>query len=295
MENNKDWIKAGKIAAEALDYACSLVKPGASLLEVTNKTESKIEKLGGKCAFPVQFSINDLAAHYTASFDDKTKFKKGDLVKADVGVQVNGAIGDNARTVDLGNNKKLVESSLAALNEAVKIIKEGTKLHEIGSVIGKTISSKGFKPIKNLSGHLIERYAEHAGFNVPNYNNKDTTALEEGMVIAIEPFATDGSGMIKEGKKSGIYAIVNDKNVRDNISREILGFIKEEYSTLPFCKRQLLKQFSEFKVSFAIKTLIINGIIREYDQLPEVGKGLVSQAEYTVMVEKEGCKILTQC
>ncbi len=290
----KDWEKAGKVAAEALDYACSLVKAGASLLEVTNRVEDKIEKLGGKCAFPAQFSINELAAHYTASLDDKIKFKKGDLVKVDIGVHVNGAIGDNARTVDLGNNKKLVNASLEALNEAVKIVKEGTKLFEIGKVIEKTISSKGFKPVKNLSGHLIERYTEHAGFNVPNYDNKDITALEEGMIIAIEPFATNGAGMIKDGKKSGIFAVITDKNIRDNISREVLNFINEGYATLPFCKRQLLKHFSEFKVNFALRNLLRNEIIREYDQLPEAGGGIVSQAEYTVLVERDGCKILTK-
>src|SRR3989339_332301 len=221
MEDMKDWIKAGKIAAEVLDYGCGMVKSGISLLEVTDKIENKIEKSGGKCAFPVQFSINDLAAHYTASFDDKTKFKKGDLVKLDVGVHVNGAIGDNARTIDLGNNKKIVDASLDALNEVIKLV--------------------------------------------------------------------------REGKNSGIFMIVSDKNIRDNISREVLNFINEEYSTLPFCKRQLLNHFSEFKVNFALRNLTKNEIIREYNQLPEASGGTVSQAEHTVLVEIDGCKILTRC
>ena len=295
MENMKDWKKAGKIAAEALDYGCNLVKPGASLLEVTIKVEDKIEKLGGKCAFPAQFSINDIAAHYTASVEDKTVFKKGDLVKVDIGVHVNGAIGDNARTVDLGDNKRIVDASLEALNEAIKIVKDGTKLRYIGKVIEKTIVSQKLKPVKNLSGHLIERYTEHAGFNVPNFDNKDDTELEEGMVIAIEPFATNGIGVILDGKKSGIYAIVSENSVRDQITREVLKFIKEEYQTLPFCKRQLLKYIPEFKVNFALRNLTKYDIIREYNHLPEKEKGLVSQAEHTVLVEKNGCKILTEC
>lgn len=291
----KDWKKAGKIAAEALDYGCNLVKPGASLLEVTIKVEDKIEKLGGKCAFPAQFSINDIAAHYTASVEDKTVFKKGDLVKVDIGVHVNGAIGDNARTVDLGDNKRIVDASLEALNEAIKMVKERTKLRDIGKVIEKTIVSQKLKPVKNLSGHLIERYTEHAGFNVPNFDNKDDTELEEGMVIAIEPFATNGIGVILDGKKSGIYAIVSENSVRDQITREVLKFIKEEYQTLPFCKRQLLKYIPEFKVNFALRNLTKYDIIREYNHLPEKEKGLVSQAEHTVLVEKNGCKILTEC
>src|SRR3989344_8994498 len=295
MEDMKDWVKAGRISAQALDYGCSLVKEGVSLLGITEKVEEKIEKLGGKCAFPAQFSVNEIAAHYTASPEDKTVFKTGDLVKVDIGVHVNGAIGDNARTIDLGNNKKIVDASLEALNEAIKIVKEGTKLREIGKVIEKAVVSQKLKPIKNLSGHLIERYTEHAGFNVPNFDNKDETELEEGMIIAVEPFATNGIGMIKEGKNSGIFMIVSDKNIRDNISREVLNFINEEYSTLPFCKRQLLNHFSEFKVNFALRNLTKNEIIREYNQLPEASGGTVSQAEHTVLVEIDGCKILTRC
>ncbi|MBI4159336.1 type II methionyl aminopeptidase [Candidatus Woesearchaeota archaeon] len=293
MENMKDWIKAGKIAAQALDYGCSLVKENASLLEVTEKVEEKIEKFGGKCAFPAQFSINDIAAHYTAFVEDKIIFKKGDLVKVDIGVHVNGAIGDNARTVDLGDNIKMIDASLEALNEAIKLVKEGTKLRDIGKVIEKTIISKKLKPVKNLSGHLIERYTEHAGFNVPNFDNIDETELEEGMVIAIEPFATNGIGMIFDGKKSSIYAVVSENSVRDQITRDVLKFIKEEYQTLPFCKRQLIRHFPEFKINFALRNLVRYDVIKEYTHLPEKEKGLVSQAEHTVLVEKKGCKILT--
>ena len=57
-------------------------------------------------AFPAQFSINNIAAHYNAVIDDQTKFKKGDLVKFDHGVQINGAIADTAVTIDLGKNQK---------------------------------------------------------------------------------------------------------------------------------------------------------------------------------------------
>lgn len=293
MEDMKDWIKAGKIAAEALNYGCNLVKEDVSLLEITEKVEDKIEKFGGKCAFPAQFSINDTAAHYTAFPGDVLKFKSGDLVKVDIGVHVNGAIGDNARTIDLGNNKKIVDASLEALNEAIKIVKDGTKLRDIGKVIEKTIVFQKLKPVKNLSGHLIERYTEHAGFNVPNFDNKDETELEEGMVIAIEPFATNGIGIIFDGKKSGIYAIIKEDAVRDQITRDVLKFIREEYQTLPFCKRQLLKYIPEFKVNFALRNLTKYDIIREYSHLPEKEKGLVSQAEHTILVEKDGCKILT--
>ncbi|MBI2672898.1 M24 family metallopeptidase, partial [Candidatus Woesearchaeota archaeon] len=109
MENLNDWIKAGKIAAEVLDYAKSLVKENSNLLDVCNEIEKKIIGLGGEPAFPVNISINYIAAHYTSSADDKSVFKNGDMVKIDIGVEVNGFVGDNALTVYLGNEKKYLD------------------------------------------------------------------------------------------------------------------------------------------------------------------------------------------
>ena len=84
-----DWIKAGKIASEAREYGKGLVKVDASLLEVTNKIEDKIKKLGGALAFPTQLSRNEIAAHYNALVNDESKFIEGDLVKLDLGVSFN--------------------------------------------------------------------------------------------------------------------------------------------------------------------------------------------------------------
>lgn len=287
-----DQEKAGQIARECLEYGLKLIKQKVSPLEVLNKVEAKIEALGGKPAFPAQISTNNIAAHCVPGKD--IKFEEKDVVKLDVGVHVNGLISDNARTVVFNEeNKKLVEASEKALEEALKIIKPGVKLYEIGEVIDNTIKSYGFKTIRNLSGHLIEEYEQHAGLTIPNYNNKDETELEKGMVVAIEPFATTGIGLVEDGKDSEIYNVMEIKNVRDRISRQVLQFILEEYKTLPFSKRWLLKKFPEFKVNFALRLLKRDDIIHEYKQLVEKSKGLVSQAEHTVIVDDE-LKILTK-
>ena len=287
-----NWEKAGKIAAQALDYGSKLIKVDASLKDVIEKTEKKIFDLGGKPAFPVQISMNDMAAHFTINEEDSF-FKENDIVKLDVGAHVDGHIGDNAVTIDLGDNKDLVKASKMALHEAIKLVKPGTKLFEIGEVVEKTISEYGFNPIRNLSGHGINVYEEHSGFTIPNFNNKDKTELEDGQVIAIEPFATDGSGLVREGKLSGIYKVVNLKQVRNDITRDVLKFIMEDYNVLPFCKRWLLKKFPGFKVNFALRMLEKDGIVHHYPQLPEQSKGLVSQHEHTLLV-KDNPKILTK-
>jgi len=286
----KDWIKAGEIASEALEYGKGLIKKDRSVIEIVEKVENKIFQLGGKPAFPVQISINEIAAHY-APIKENLLIKESDIVKLDVGAHVNGAIGDNAVTV--GNNKELIQASRDALNEAIKIIQIGTKLKDIGKIIDKTISSYGFNPIKNLTGHSIDIYEQHSGLSIPNYDDGDDTKLKKGMVIAIEPFATTGIGMIEEGKDSGIFKLERPKNVRTRISKEILDFIINEYHTLPFTKRWLFREFQEFKVNFALRNLENEGIISQYKQLPEKSKGLVSQAEHTLFIDDK-VKILTK-
>ena len=151
----RNWIKAGEIASEALEYGINLIKKDRSVLEIIENTEAKIFQLGGRPAFPANISINEIAAHYSPIKED-FPIKESDIVKLDVGVHVNGAIGDNAATV--GSNKELIEASREALNEAIKIIQIGTKLRDIGKAIEKTISSYGFNPIKNLTGHSIDIY-----------------------------------------------------------------------------------------------------------------------------------------
>ncbi|MBS3108053.1 type II methionyl aminopeptidase [Candidatus Woesearchaeota archaeon] len=286
-----DYDKAGRIAAEARDYGASLIKVGVSLLEVTERVEERILKLGGKFAFPPQISRNEIAAHYCAFTDDPIIFDEGDIVKLDVGVHVNGYIGDTAITVDLDKNINLLRASEHALRNALKIIRPGVTLGEIGKEIEQTIQEEGFEPIRNLSGHGLGLYQIHAPPSVPNYDNKSTKILKEGQVVAIEPFATTGKGMICEGKPSGIFRWVGKKAVRHPKAREVLKYIESEFKTLPFTKRWIMKKYSMGE--FYLRLLEKEGIIQEYAQLPEISNGLVSQAEHTIRVE-EKAKILTK-
>ena len=281
------WKKAGKIASEAREFGKELLKENANFLDISNKIEEFISKKQGKPGFPVQISLNGLAAHYTPFPEDKSILQKGDLVKLDLGVHIEGYIGDTALTHEVSTNKNqdLIKASKEALNEAIKLCKPGVKVCEIGEVVNETINSFGFKPIKNLSGHKVDRYILHSHISIPNFNNGDKTKLEEGMVVAIEPFATTGLGLVKEGKPSSNYRLHNQKPVRDPISREVLKFIEKEFLSLPFAKRYLLIKFPLSKVNFALNNLEKQNIIYQYPQLPEKQEDcLVSQHEHTIYI-----------
>lgn len=230
--------KAGKIAAEALEYSKTLIKPGNYLLEATEKIESRITELGGQLAFPVQISMNDTAAHFCPASDDKTVFKD-QIVKVDIGVHIDGWIGDTAMTIDLSQkNEPLVKASRDALNSALKIIRPEIQLREIGRTIHEVITSYGFSPIRNLSGHGLEEYNIHAKPSVPNYDDGNTAKLEENQLIAIEPFATDGAGVVYESSNANVFVLLDRKPVRMPMIRNILNEI-DSYNWLPFTPRWL--------------------------------------------------------
>ena len=149
MEGLNDYKKAGKIASRARNWGFSLIKENANFYEIVNSVEKKILKMGGQIAFPINLSLNEFAAHDTAERDDERVLKAGDVVKLDVGVHIDGYIADTAvtREVSTKEHKKLIESSKKALESAIKILKPGVTLGEIGEVIESTITSF-FLPVK---------------------------------------------------------------------------------------------------------------------------------------------------
>ena len=285
-------IQAGKIAGEIKKYARTIIKKGIPLIEIADKIDAKIEELEAKPGFPVNLSINEVAAHYTPTHDDKT-LAHG-LIKIDVGISVDGWIADTAFSLDLENNeenKKLIQASQEAVDNATKIVKNGVTTGEIGKVIQETIESHGFSPVVNLSGHEIKQYDVHAGLTIPNKDDKSNNELKTGL-YAIEPFATSGQGKIYDGANSNIYQLVEDRNTRIPISREVLKFIKQEYFTLPFCSRWLVRKFGS-KALFALRELEKQGIIHHFKQLVEFSGKNVSQAEHTILIGENGEVIIT--
>lgn len=292
-DDYKDYLKAGKIASQAVAYAKSIVKPGMLLLDIANKIEDKIVSLGGKPAFPVNLSINEIAAHYTPSWNDETK--ASGLLKVDIGVHVNGCSADTAFSIDLENNeenKKMIEAAQFGLNNAIKVVKGNKKvvLSDVGGAIETAIKSFGFHPIQNLSGHSIDKYDLHAGIIIPNFDNSSNVEIDDG-VIAIEPFATNGLGSVRDGRSSGIYFLQRPGTVRDNFAREVLGFIAEEYQTLPFCSRWIQKKFGS-RGLLALRQIEQAGLLHNFAQLVESGNGKVAQAEHTILISGKD-KIVT--
>jgi len=288
----KNYIQAGKIARKALEKAADLCEEGASYLEVAEKAENFILERGAKPAFPTNISVNSVGAHYTPIENDEKVFEEGDLVKIDVGCHVNGYIADNAKTVEIGTNRhrSLIKASEEALDIAIKSIRPGVRTRDIGKNIERVIQDRGFNPISNLTGHELKQYVLHTGTSIPNVP-KGWKKIKKGMVLAIEPFATDGHGRVIESEDGGIYRLKK----RRNIGGEDLNFyewIKENFDELPFASRWCSKYGEEYKN--LLKRLRRFGTVMNYPVLSEKKKGLISQREHTVIVTSNGCKITTK-
>jgi len=280
-------IKAGKILSKIREEVVERVKPEVKLLEVADFVENRIKELGGEPAFPCNISINSDAAHFTPKKGDNRVFKEGDLVKIDIGSHIDGYIADTALTIDLGDNRELVTASKNALERAIRNVHAGIDTAFLGSIIEEEIREHGYKPIINLTGHGLMPYLPHCPPTIYNYKTERGVILEEGQIIAIEPFATDGQGKVAERGETEIYSLINLRPVRMKMARQVLEEISD-YKTLPFAKRWLSKA-----PIIIISKLVREGILREYPVLSEIGKGLVSQAEHTVIVEEDGAKVVT--
>jgi methionyl aminopeptidase len=291
--DDKKYKKAGKIAAGVMEEGLKMIKPGAKLLDVANAIEDLIGEKGVKPAFPVNISVNAVAAHYSPDAWDESTFKDGDLVKLDIGVHLDGYIADIAKSRGLGGSSKLIKASKEALQSAIEVIKPGVMTNEVGAVVETTITDHGFKPVSNLTGHMLIRWNLHGGIVIPNVNIRHGDLIEEGQVFAIEPFATDGFGRVVDEGNAIIFRYLADRPLRMKEARDILKYVKANFGTLPFAERWIAHLMPRLKLNQALRQLISARALYAYHILREKDHGAVSQAEHTVIVTKNGCEITT--
>ncbi|HEU5488503.1 MAG TPA: type II methionyl aminopeptidase [Candidatus Nitrosotalea sp.] len=292
----QDYINAGKIASEVRENARRKNHVGSTLEEICNSIEKEIISKGGKCAFPVNVSLNEIAAHYTAEPNDKIIVKDTDLLKIDLGVQINGHIADTAVTVCYEPKYDfLVQAAESALREAMSIIRVGTKSSDVGKIIENTTKQMGGIPIANLSGHSLEQYTIHAGKSVPNIWSIGSFSFQSTEAYACEPFVTtpDGSGFVREGKVRNIFSLVTRKRTKDEDANKMIDFIWQKFNMLPFALRWFIPEYDEKTARDLLEKLIKNKIVRSYPILVEANEQRVAQAEHTFIPQENNALVTT--
>ncbi|WP_257298295.1 type II methionyl aminopeptidase [Haloarchaeobius sp. FL176] len=280
--------EAGRILAQVRDEAAERLEVGMGYLEISEWAEDRIRELGGTPAFPVNVSVDEEAAHGAAGPGDERTVGE-EMVKLDIGVHIDGWLADTAVTVDFSGNPELVEAAEEALDAALDTVEAGVETGTIGAAIEEVIDGYGYNPVVNLTGHGLGHWEQHVSPNIPNRAVEQGTTLEVGDVVAIEPFATDGSGKVSEGQQEEIYSLEREASVRDRNARKALEQITDEFQTLPFATRWL----DISRPNMALRRLKSQNIVHGYPVLKEDDGKLVSQKEHTIIVTEDGCEVTT--
>jgi len=291
-----DYVKAGKIASEVREKARAKNWVGKTLYEICETVENDIRTRGGKCAFPVNTSLNEIAAHYTAEPNDSKVLTDADLVKIDLGVQINGFIADTAVSISYDSEFDiLVRTAEESLRNVMSMVKEGVKSSDIGRMIEKTVKQNGLIPIANLSGHSLEQYTIHAGKSIPNIWSIGSFSLSTKETYACEPFVTTskGLGFVREGKTRNIFGLVSRKKMKNEKANKLLDHIWENFNMLPFALRWITKELDEREVKPLLDELVKNKAVRAYPVLIEANEQRVAQAEHTFIPTPTGAIVTT--
>jgi methionyl aminopeptidase len=287
---------SGKILREAREEIKSFVREGMMIIDICEKAEELIKKKGARPAFPCNVSINEVAAHYTSPPNDKRLVPENSVVKVDIGAHVDGYVTDTAVTVCFNRDyEDLVATAERALQVAVESIKPGASASKLGALIERTIKSRGFKPISNLSGHQVGRYMVHTGTSIPNVSQLSLTKIKLGGVYAIEPFVTlsDAAGRVEDGDESTIFRFVKSRSLENSYAKQLLKFIEENFRTLPFAERWLQGVVPKERQGEALNALLAAKALMHYPVFVEASRKPVAQAEPTVMIVEDGCVVLT--
>jgi methionyl aminopeptidase len=202
--------QACRTASDILDRVSELVRPGISTKEVDEAAavfmqEAKVKSafLGyrlGHRVFPgnICISLNDEVVHGIAS---QRRIQYGDIVKLDIGVIEDGWVGDTATTVAVGMIDERVDQLMRvtenALERAIRIAREGTRLGDICAEIEDEARRNRFSVVREFVGHGVGRKL-HEEPQIPNYGKRGSgPRLKAGMTLAIEPMINLGTAAVR--------------------------------------------------------------------------------------------------
>jgi methionyl aminopeptidase len=290
------YRKGGHIISQLRKTIPPLVREGGLVRELCEKVEAEIIALGGQPAFPCNVSINEVAAHYTSPWDDASVLPKDSVVKVDFGVHIDGYINDSAVTVSLN---PMYLSMIGVAEEALRVgvarIAHGVRFSDVGEQIEKTIAQYGCRPIRNLTGHKVERYTIHAGLSVPNVSGPTPGRFQTGDIYAIEPFVTlkEAAGRVEDSDQMFIFRAVRERGVRSESAKKVVEYVRRTYRTLPFASRWLYSSLGKAVVDDGFSEAVRARCISGYPVLVEASGRIVTQAEHTVIVKENSCEVLT--
>jgi methionyl aminopeptidase len=195
-----------KLASAILERLSAMLCPGITTKDVDHSGAKLMQKAGCRSAFlgyrrfpgHICISVNDEVVH---GIGGSRRIQYGDIVKLDIGVVLDGFVGDTAATVPIGivsdDVQRLLTVTEDALSKGIENVRDGRRLSEVCAAIQDEVESNGFSVVKEFVGHGVGRHL-HEEPQIPNYRTPGVTAkLKAGMTLAIEPMVNMGRATVK--------------------------------------------------------------------------------------------------
>lgn len=315
----RDLRMAGLVHKITRKYAQENIKPGMKVLDCCKLIENKVDEMfkilkpydniKKGLGFPVGFSINNCAAHDSATINDKRVIKEDDVIKVDFGTHVNGNIIDSAFTLAFNEKyNSLLSATMEATNKAISMAGIDVPIDDISENIQEVIESYEIEldgktypiyAITNLGGHTIEPYKIHSGkLLLCGLHSKTNSRMEEGEVWAIETFAsTGGRNVVNSSDEITHFSLENTSpnlnNFRLQAPKNVFKFIKNTKKTLPFSDRYVVDNFKGKGSLFGLRKLAKDGIVKCHPPLITKKGSFTSQLEHTLIIKEYGKEILS--
>ena len=222
-----------RLARKILEELVLRLEPGRTTGEVDEWAGQIINQYGARSAFfgyrkfPGQLciSVNEEVVH---GIGGPRRLAYGDVVKLDVGILLNGWVGDTATTVGLGAitpaRQKLLERTQASLHAGIQRARNGARLGEISHAVETTVKAAGYSVVKEFVGHGVGRKL-HEEPQIPHFGRANSgPILRPGMTLAIEPMVNEGIDEVRI-MKDGWTAVTADR--RDSAHFEHVILITE--------------------------------------------------------------------
>ena len=195
-----------KLASSILEEVSALLAPGVTTKEVDLAAAKLMEDAGCRSAFlgykrfpgHICISVNEEVVHGIGS---GRRIQYGDIVTLDIGVILDGFVGDTASTIPVGivsdDVQRLLTVTEEALHKAIEKVRDGRRLSEVCAAVQDEVESNGFSIVREFVGHGVGRHL-HEEPQIPNYRTPGTTLkLRAGMTLAIEPMVNMGRAAVK--------------------------------------------------------------------------------------------------
>jgi len=293
-------VQPGKVAVDLCALGDKIINE--EVVKIYSK--GKIDK---GVAFPTCISVNNCAGHYSPLSDDRSVIlQEGDVVKIDLGVQIDGFISQVAHTVvatanptapTTGRKADVICAAHYASEIALRLIRPGRKNTEVTDAIAKVAKQFGCEPLEGVLSHQLKRYVIDGNrviLNKATLEHKvEEFEFEENQVYSVDIVMSTGEGKAKEAEtRTTIYKRAVDQNylLKMKASRYVFNEITKRFPTFPFTLRALDEKTARLGITECLK----HDLVSPYPVLYEKPNEFIAQFKFTVLLLPSGSQRLTQ-